>query len=282
MGLSVFRKTLRDVRWQVFWYGLGLAILGAVVVYVYPSYREQLADLELPDAFRALIGDADYATGAGFLGAEYFSWVPVLLVIFAVTSGTSALAGEEADGTFDLLLAQPVSRARLVIEKLAGLSVGTVLICAIAYAGWLASVPFVDIDVSLGRLLVATSNLVPLTLFFVAFSMWAGAALPDRRLATGLAAALAVSSYFLNFLGGLIDALGPIRWLSVFHYSDATNVLAQGIDLGKLAVLLSLFVLFALATLLAFQRRDLGVRSGGFRLEWPRNLIPPSLRAWKE
>ena len=47
--ISVFGKALRDLRWQVFWYGLGFALLAALVAYIYPSYRDQLgraADLE--------------------------------------------------------------------------------------------------------------------------------------------------------------------------------------------------------------------------------------------
>ncbi len=260
---SVFLKALRDSRWQVFWYGVGLGALGALVVYVYPSYREQLADFEIPEALRALIGEADYATAEGFLTAEFFSWAPILVVIFAIMAGTSALAGEEAAGTLDLLLAQPMSRRRLVLEKMAGFGVSACLIAAITYLGWLASVPFVDIDVSYGRLLSATFRLVPLILFFGALAMCCGAMLPDRRLATGVVTAVAVVSFFVNYLAMLVDALRPARWASVFHYQDASSALSGHVDPAKLAVLLLATALLAALTVASFEQRELGVHGGG-------------------
>src|SRR5262249_9141179 len=149
--------------------GLGMALIAMMDVYIYPSYASQLADLKLPDSMKALVGGADYGTGAGSLGAEFFSWVPPLLVVFAVMAGTSALAGEEANGTMDVLLAQPISRSALVLAKLGAITAAALLIVAIICAGWLLSVPFVDIDVGYGRLFAATLNIVPLLVFFAAF-----------------------------------------------------------------------------------------------------------------
>ena len=130
-GLSVFRRTLYSLRWQVIAYGLGLALIAMMDTYIYPSYAGQLANMELPESMKALLGGADYGTGRGFLGAEFFSWVPPLLVVFGVMAGTSALAGEEANGTLDLLLAQPISRRQLLLSKVAAIAAATCLIAAI-------------------------------------------------------------------------------------------------------------------------------------------------------
>jgi beta-exotoxin I transport system permease protein len=267
---SIFYKTLRDLRWQVVWYGLGLALMSAFVVYIFPSYSGQLADIELPEAMRAMIGDVDYGTAKGFVSAEFLSWTPLVLVVFAIVGGTGTLAGEEANGALDIVLAQPVSRTRVAIEKLAGLLVATLQICAIIYAGWLISVPFVNIDLGLGDLAAATLSLVPLIVFFQAFSMWAGVTLPSRGLATGTAVALAVASYFVFYIANIVDALKPIQQLSVFYHYHGTEVLTDGVDWGGQALLVALYLVFAGWTLLSFQRRDLGV-SASFKLRlWPR------------
>jgi ABC-2 type transport system permease protein len=268
---SVFYKTLRDLRWQVIWYGIGLGLMSALVVYIFPSYSGQLADIEIPEAMRAMIGDVDYGTAAGFVSAEFLSWTPLVLVVFAIMGGTGTLAGEEASGSLDIVLAQPVSRTRVAVEKLAGLLVATLLICAIVYTGWLISVPFVDIDLGLGELAVATLNLVPLIACFQAFSMWAGVTLPSRGLATGAAVALAVASYFLYYLANIVDALEPLQQLSVFYHYHGTEVLTDGVHWGGVALLLALYVLFAAWALVGFQHRDLGV-SAGIKLRlWPRH-----------
>jgi ABC-2 type transport system permease protein len=256
---SILYKTLRDLRWQVVWYGIGLALMSALVIYIYPSYSGQIADIEIPEAMRALIGNVDYGTPEGFISAEFLSWTPLLLVVFAIMSGTGALADEEVRGTLDLVLAQPVGRRRVVVEKLAGLLIALLQICAIIYLGWLLSVPFVNIDIGLGELAVATLNLVPLIAFFQAFSLWAGATLPSRGLATGLSVALAVASYFVYYLANIVDAIEPLQQVSVFYHYHGTEVLTDGVHWGGLALIVALYFLFAGWSLLSFQGRDLGV-----------------------
>ena len=264
---GIFCKTLRDLKWQVFWYGMGLGLLAALVVYIYPSYKDQLADFDIPDAMRALIGDVDFSSGSGFLSAEFLSWAPVLVVVFAIMAGVSAIAGEEANGTLDLLLARPISRTRVALEKVAGLVVAVFGIAAICYIGWLVSVPFVEIDVSLWRLFIATFNMVPLMLFFVALSMWAGVTLPDRRAASGFATAVAVASFFTNFVANLVASLETLQYVSVFYYYDV-DALAGGLDPAKLAVMLGLALAFFMLMLGSFQNREVGV--GGHGLSLPR------------
>lgn len=267
---SIFWKTLRDLRWQVFWYGLGLALMAALIVYIYPSYADQFAGFEIPEAMRALIGDVDYTTGTGFVSAEFFSWIPIVVAVFAITSGTGALGGEETNGTLDLLLAQPITRVRVAVEKLAGLLVASVLIVAITYVGWLVSVPFVDIEVGLGELAVATLNLLPLMLVLQALACLATVTLSSRGTATGAVTAFAVVSYFVYYLGALVDALEPVQVFSIFHHYHGTEVLTDGLQWPGLILLLGLYVGLCLAALRAFQRREIGGGKGAFRLPWAR------------
>ena len=262
MSLGIFWKTLQDLRWQVFWYGLGLGLLGALVVYIYPDYSEQLAGFEMPDAFRGFLGDAAYDTPEGFLSAEFFSFAPVILVIFAIMSGTSALGGEEANGTLELLLAQPISRLRLALQKMAGLVLAACGICLLIYAGWLISVPFVDIDIGYGRLATATARLVLLVLLFQFLSMVAASGLRDRRIATGLVTVFAVISYMASNLASVVDTLQPLRYISVFYYHDGTNALSGSLYVVKLGVIVSLTLLFAVLAVRSFETREIGAQRG--------------------
>ena len=81
---------------------------------------DKLVD-EYPEALKAFIGfggGIDYATGAGYLGIELFSFmVPLLLLVAAIGAGARAIAGEEERGTMDLLLSNPIGRSRVVLEK---------------------------------------------------------------------------------------------------------------------------------------------------------------------
>jgi hypothetical protein len=124
----------------------------------------------------------------------------------------------------------------------------------------------VDIEVSYGRLLLATLELAPLILVFGAVAMLCGAMVPDSKLATGVVTALAVASFLLNYLANLVEALQPISWLSVFHYAGSVETLTGSFDPLNALICLMLAGAFAFLALASFERRDLGVRGAGLTL----------------
>jgi ABC-2 type transport system permease protein len=231
--------------------------------FAYPNYGETIAEFKLPPALQALVGDVDLASAEGFLSAEFFSWIPALLIVYAIIQGTGALAGEESNGTLDLLLAQPISRTRLFIEKAMSLVVGTLVIVALILPGWVIAYAAAGVDVSLGRLLVATVAMAPLMLAFAALSLLAGCLLPTRRDAATAVVAVAVISFFVNSLGQASELLEPLRPASLFFYFRAEKVLVTGVDPAGAGVLLAVAVVAGGLAAAVFRRRDIGVVGGG-------------------
>ena len=259
---SMLRKTLRDQQWQVAGFGLSLAAMAAMTVAIWPSYRNMLQNFDIPPALQAFLGtDLSIATPAGFLSAEFFSWIPILLIVYAVIAGTGAIAGEENNGTLDLVLAQPLTRQSLLLQKAAATVIGSVAIVAIGYLGFAATIPFVAISISLSDAAVACANMLPITLLFFSLSLWLGAVLPNRATASAGAVGVATAAYFLNSVATGIDALRDLRYASPFYYYGAGLPLLHGIEWSHAGVLLSISALLVVLALRTFTRRD--VSTGG-------------------
>jgi ABC-2 type transport system permease protein len=260
---SVFRKSLRDQKWQIAGFGAALALVAALDVLVWPAYRDTLQNLELPPAFQAFLGtDLSIATPAGFLSTEFFSWIPILLIVYAVIQGTGAIGGEEGSGTMDMLLAQPVARTTIVSAKAAATCLGIVLIIAIGFIGFAITLPPVAIDVGASDVAVAMANMAPITLLFYALALWLGSMAPSRAMAVAGTIAVATAGWLFNTLAQGIDALRGLRYASPFYYYGAGLPIVQGIDWAHAALLLGgAAALFAL-TLRAFARRDVSVGGG--------------------
>lgn len=255
--LSLVEKCLRDQKWQIVGFGLALLSMAALVVWLWPAYRETVKQIELPPAVQAFLGsDLNYASGPGFVSGEFFSWIPALLIVYAVIQGTGAIAGEESAGTIDLLLAQPVTRPAVVVQKCVAVCIGSILIVAGGFLGFAVSVPFVAIDFTLWDAALASANLLPITLFFFALSLWLGAVGPNRVWASGGAIAVATTGYFANTLATGIDALSWLRYGSPFYYFGAGLPLVRGIEWGHVAALLGTAVAFVLLAARSFERRD--------------------------
>jgi ABC-2 type transport system permease protein len=261
---SVFSKTLLDVRRALVWWSLGLIGLAAMMIAVYPTVRDN-PDLnklveDYPEALKAFIafgGDVDYVSGAGYLGSELFAFmVPLLLLIAAIGAGARAIAGEEERGTLDLLLANPLSRRRLVIEKLAALAVEVLALALVLFAALLIGVEAVAMEVSVAHLAAATTSAALLALAYGAIALFIGAVSGRRAVAIGIAAAGAVAAYLVNSLSALVDLFDAVKVASPFYHYVASDPLRHGLAITHVAFLL---VLAAAATMLAvvgFERRD--------------------------
>jgi ABC-2 type transport system permease protein len=272
-GCNVFLKALRDQKWQVAGFGLALASIAMMDVFIWPSYRDTLQQIDLPDALQSTLGsDLSIATGPGFLSAEFFSWVPILMLVYAIIQGTGAIAGEESAGTMDLLLAQPIRRRDLVLQRIAAAVAGTAGILALACAGWLLSMPFVSIDVSLSREILATANIMPLTLLFFALSLWLGAVLPARAAAVACTIGLATAAYFVYALASGVQSLDSLKYASPFYYYGSGQTLVDGLDWPHIGLLMLVTGALALAALRAFESRDVGGGSGLDLARWLRAL----------
>ncbi|MEX1357492.1 MAG: ABC transporter permease subunit, partial [Gaiellaceae bacterium] len=250
---NTFLKTLRDARRALAWWSLGLLSLTGLMVAVYPTVRDnpELNRLveSYPEALKAFIafgGNVDYVSGAGYLGSELFSFmVPLLLAIAAIGAGARAIAGEEEQGTLDLLLANPVSRGRLVAEKLAAVAAEVVLLALVLWLALLAGVAAVGMDVSAWHLAAATASAALLALGFGAIALLVGAATGRRGLATGVTAAGAVAAYVVSSLAALVGFLEPLRVASPYYHYAASDPLRSGLALGHAGFLVLLLAVAA-------------------------------------
>jgi ABC-2 type transport system permease protein len=257
---SLFVKTLRDQRWQVLGYGVACFAMAALIVAIWPSYRTSLEVLDLPPAIEAFLGtDLWIGTPAGFLSAEYFSWIPILLLVFAVVQGTGAIAGEESSGTIDILLAQPLPRTQLVAVKAVATAISALLIAMLGFLGFAVTVPIVDIDIGVGDTFVASANLLPITLLFYAVSLWLGAVAPSRGIAAGIAVGLVTLGYFANTIAAGVDVLSWMKYGSPFYYYGAGLPLVDGIDWPHAGLLLGVAALFFVLALRTFDSRDVTI-----------------------
>ena len=265
----VVRRTLRELRWQVLSYGLGLAIWAFLVVLIFPEVSTQFADIELPDFYEAMFGEqiGDLANPRVFIALEYFSWVPVVVAVYAVVASTGTLAGEESRGTADFLFAQPVSRRRFYAEKLVGWLLGAVAILLLTNLGFLFGLPLIDVtdDLSLLHLVGASLLALPMLAFFATAGLLLGAVAPSRGTASAILTVMVVVGYVFASFAQLTPATEWLRYLSPFYYAGLTEVLTAGVTWWHQALLIGSAVLLGTLGLFAFERRDIGVEGWQFR-----------------
>jgi len=263
---NVFLKSLRDQRRSLLFWCIGLVLLALYLAFFYPTVKT-LPDLnkileQAPKGIAALLGGQvlDYTSPTGYLNLELFSMMlPIILLVYTIGQGSGAIAGEEEKGTLEFLLANPVPRWRVVVQKGAVMICGVLIISAVFLAGLMTGAAAVDMNIGFWKLVAATFSTDLLALDFGMLALLLGCLRGSRGMSLGISAALAVATYFLNSLGALVDALKDFRFLSPFYHNADPNPLANGLSLEHTLVLLGIAVVFFALSIPAFQRRDVGV-----------------------
>jgi len=263
--VEVLARALGDHRRSLGAWAIAIALYVALIVVVWPSIRDsaQLTSAfeDYPDALKELFGGEasfDFGTAAGYLNAELFSLMyPLLLAVFAISFGAGTLAGEEERGLLDLVLAHPVRRRRVVGEKAAGLVLALLGLTAVSAATMLGVGAAVDLDAGIGNLLAAVVGSMLVAAVMGALALFVGAWRGSRAAAIGAAAAVFVAGYLVQVLAGLVDALGPLRWVSPMYLANGTTPIRNGWPLAQLGGLLVVTALLLGSSAWVFDRRDL-------------------------
>jgi ABC-2 type transport system permease protein len=198
-------------------------------------------------------------TGAGYLNAELFSIVlPAIFIIFAVARGARLVAGEEEEGTLDVLASMPVPRRELLLGKTAALAAGIAVLAAVLLGTtWVSGVLF-GLDIPLRYALNGTIAMFLIGLEFGLVALGLGAATGRRGLTVGVTAGLAGASYVLYLAAQLIDTLRPLRVLSPFYQAIAEGPMGPTLP-PITAAMLAVGVLALAVSVPVFDRRDLAV-----------------------
>ena len=263
---NILLKTLRDQFRPILFWGIGLIALSVLMAAFFPSVQKSAVDLNkylqnLPEAFRTALNasELDYSSAAGYINSELFSFMfPLIYLIYAVGFGSGVIGNEEAKGTLDLLLANPIPRWRLVLEKFIALVVSTLVISLIAWEGISLGAFLMKMNINLLRVADINFSATLLAILFGTLALTLSCLKNSRGLATGVTAAVVVLSYFLNVLAPLVESLKNLRKLSAFYYYNENNPILNGLSLQHVLVfVVAILVILAIA-LFAFQRRDLG------------------------
>ena len=251
-------------------WGLGIALLGAAQIAVINDVDvlEQMAELleSMPPFVLQLLGTDDVtylATPEGFLAARYFSLIPLVFAAYAVASGMNVTANEEDRGISDILLSTPVPRSRLLLEKVIAYALMLVVIGLMAFAGLLLTVqtvPGLSEAINAARLFEVSIAILPGALGVLAFTTLAGAVARSRGAALATAAVFVIASFFIDFVGSAASEsiAAVVARVSYFSYYNAPDIMRNGILWSNVLLQIGTAVVLIVASLWAYQRRDIG------------------------
>jgi ABC-2 type transport system permease protein len=260
-----FKHSLRRFRGQIIGWWIGVGLYGLLMAYFYGTIAkieglQQLLE-SYPQEMLAFFGEiTKINTPMGYLDTYYFSYMTMIIGIFAIGACASLLVGDEEKGILDLVMSQPISRSELYWGRVLGFIAAVLLVLLVGWLSWLIPSGSSGMDLSWIEFLRPFVPLFAILVLFGLLALFMSLILPSTRFAGMLSGGLLVANFLLIGLARINDTLEPIVRLTPLNYYQGGNA-AEGLNWEWLAGLLGAALIFGLLGWLLFQRRD--IRVGG-------------------
>ena len=239
--MTLIKHELRQGRISFLIWTASVGFLLAVCVFLFPEMKGQMEDMG--DMFSSMGSFSDafgmdrlnFGTLTGFYAVECGNVLGLGGAFFASLCGAGILCKEEKERTAEFLLAHPVSRRRIITEKLAAVLVQVTAMNLIIYAvsvGAIAAVgeavPWKEIN-----LLHLAYYLLQLELAGICFGI--SAFMRKGTVGTGLG--IAAVMYFLNLIANIAESAEFLKYITPFGFCEGADIVANGSLDGKLVVI---------------------------------------------
>jgi ABC-2 type transport system permease protein len=243
---------LRQQRvWIAAWL-VGFVAMSAFLTSITRSIVDSLTSSAVP-FLRAYFERAGLGAYDAFVGVVWLSTATLLVSIYAIVQ-VASWSADDAEGRLAVILAAPVSRARVVFERLASLLAAVAIVAAPASLAVYAVAAGQGIALDRGRLALAVVLLLTIPFAFGSIGQLVSATRP--RLAVVALSAVAVFSYFVQQFAPLFGWPDAVADLSLYALYGAP--MSGEIRWGGVAALVAIGSVATVGSLAALRRRDVG------------------------
>ena len=261
--MTLFLHELKRGRLSLAIWTVAIAFMLGVCVIIYPEMSSQMGEISEMFADMGSFSEAfgmdqlNFGEFMGYFGIECGNVLGLGGAFFAAILGISALAKEEKDKTAEFLLSSPISRSKIITEKLLAVVSQIVILNAAVAAAVVAAMLAIGVSADAGTvaLLFLSYFLMQIEIAAITFGISAFI----RRGGLGIGFGIAIGFYFLNIMANLTEELEILKWITPFGYADGASVVTdEALNVGYLGVGLLLSVVGIAAAYLKYNKKDIG------------------------
>lgn len=265
MATIYLRSITTRKLWLVGW-AIGIVALIVLTLGFYPSFRDQADEFnevvdKMPESIKSLIGmggGVEPLSPVGYLSHEIFAFVLPSILMIAAIGLASGIAGDEEHGLLETVYSLPISRRRLMAERIGAIASLLAFLSLVACTATLVMSHLVDLGVPVASVAWATLTAYILTLAVGSVSLVVGGWTGRRGASLATATTVAIAGYIITSLAEAgIEFFRAVRFLSVFSLYNVVDVLQTGMPRWSLLGLVGVTTSFGFLAIVGIERRDL-------------------------
>ena len=231
--MKVVKHELRQGRISFFIWTLSIGFLLAVCIFLFPEMKGEMEGVNdvfaSMGAFTAAFGmdRLNFGTLVGFYAIECGNVLGLGGAFYASLCAVSVLSKEEKDRTAEMLLTHPVSRRRIVAEKLIAVLIQITVMNLLIYILSISSMAVIGEEIPWNEinLLHLSYYLLQIELSGICFGISAFL----RRGSVGIGLGIAAITYVLNLISNITESAEFLKYITPFGYCEGADIIANGI-----------------------------------------------------
>lgn len=239
--MTLVKHELRQSRASFWIWTASIGFLLAVCVFLFPEMKDQME--RVSDVFASMgsftaafgMDRLSFGTLIGFYAVECGNVLGLGGAFFAALCAVGSLSKEEKGRTAEFLLTHPVSRSRVITEKLIAVLVQITAMNLILYALSAFSIAAVGEAIPWRKLslLHLAYFLMQLELAGICFGISAFL----RKGGAGVGLGIAVMMYFLNLVANITESAEFLKYITPFGYADGADIVTNDCLNGTMTAL---------------------------------------------
>lgn len=264
--MNIYLRELRSRRKSIIFWSLGIFFLEIASMNKFAGFEKSGQATQVFAAFppalaRAFgLGNVDINTALGWFTMAMM-YTLVMVAIHAALLGAGILSEEEQDKTAEFLFSKPISRAKVVTEKLLA---ALTLVVVINIATWLSSIASIAM-VQKGALpnkeiMLMMGGMLMVQMIFLGVGSAAAAIVRQPKYAGAAASSIMFATFFLSLYLDITEKAQWLKYFTPYKYFDA-KIFAnhKPFDYIYLIISIGIIAVTIASTYIFYQKRDLSV-----------------------
>lgn len=260
--MTIFWHELKRGRLPLLIWAAAIASMMAIAVLLYPEMAPQMSEMEEMMANMGSLSDAfgmdslQFGNFIDYFAMECGSVMGLGGAIFAAITGFAILGKEEREHTAEFLYTHPLSRTRILLEKLLALAAQIILLNLIVAVVTVGAIALIGEEVDVGVLCLLLLSYLLLELEIAQLCFGISSFLHGGGLGIGLG--LAIGMYFLNLLANIAEEAKWLKYLTPFAYTEGADIVKEhALNTTYLLIGAGLTAAVLIAAFLRFRKKDL-------------------------
>lgn len=222
--MTLIKHELRQGKVSLAVWTGAVGFLMMVCIFLFPDMKGEMDMFSSMGSFTAAFGmdRINFGTLVGFYAIECGNVLGLGGAFYASLTAVSALEKEEKDCTAEFLLTHPVSRSRIITEKLISVIVQITVMNALIFSLSVISIAVIGEEIPMKEL-----SLMHLAYFLMQLELAGicfGISAFIRRGSTGIGLGLAAVMYFLKLISNITEKAEFLEYITPFGYCDGADI----------------------------------------------------------